>query len=252
MHPFRKPAALRRTVVAAAFLAAFAAGPRGAFAADGAASATANAAAAGNALTPAACRVEEPLTVSIYEFRSSLGDLSARSATDMLKTALVRVGRFCVVERSRLNEGVLREKQLNGQGLSSGTAAQQKLRDARYLLEGAVTEANASTTQHSAAVSIGGLQLGGGTNQDEIVIDLRVVEVATGDVVATSTVHKTLSAENVSVGGLGTLIGNVLAQRGRAVAYVPDAQATSGRRDGVDSTLRAALEQAVAELASRF
>jgi len=251
MHPFRKPAALRRTVLAVAFLAAFAAGPRGALAADGAASASANAA-PGNALTPAACRVEEPLTVSIYEFRSSLGDLSARSATDMLKTALVRIGRFCVVERSRLNEGVLREKQLNGQGLSSGTTAQQKLRDARYLLEGAVTEANASTTQHSAAVSIGGLQLGGGTNQDEIVIDLRVVEVATGDVVATSTVHKTLNAENVSVGGLGTLIGNVLAQRGRTVAYVPDAQATSGRRDGVDSTLRAALEQAVAELASRF
>jgi len=249
MSSLRKPAALRRTafaatVLAAAVCAVFVVVPRVAAAADGAP--------AGNALTPAACRADEPLTVSIYEFRSSLGDLSAHSATDMLKTALVRDGRFCVVERSRLNEGVLREKQLNGQGLTSGGTAQQKLRDARYLLEGAVTEANASQTQRSAAVSIGGLSVGGGTNQDEIVVDLRVVEVATGDVVATSTVHKTLNADNVSVGGLGTLIGNVLAQRGRTVAYIPDAQASTGRRDGVDSTLRAALEQAVAELARRF
>ena len=41
----------------------------------------------------------ELLAVSIYELRSSVGEIAARGTTDMFKTALVQSGQFRVVER---------------------------------------------------------------------------------------------------------------------------------------------------------
>ncbi|MGE5338548.1 MAG: CsgG/HfaB family protein, partial [Gemmatimonadota bacterium] len=81
----------------------------------------------------------ERVAVTIYEFRSELPNISARAATDMFKTALVQSGQFRVVERARLNEGVVREKQLQQGGYASGKAAQVQLRGAQYIFEGAVS-----------------------------------------------------------------------------------------------------------------
>src|SRR5437870_2508995 len=67
-------------------------------------------------------------TVAIYEFRSGLSEIAARSATDMFVTALVRSGRFRVMERSRVAEGVLKEKQLGGDSAA--------LAGVRFLFEG--------------------------------------------------------------------------------------------------------------------
>ncbi len=51
--------------------------------------------------------------VTIYEFRSSVPEISAAAATDMFTTALIKSGTFTVAERERLNQGVAFEKQLN-------------------------------------------------------------------------------------------------------------------------------------------
>ena len=64
----------------------------------------------------------ERLPVTIYEFRSGVAAVNGAAATDMFKTALVKTGRFRVVERARLNEGVVREKQLNAGGRADGQA----------------------------------------------------------------------------------------------------------------------------------
>lgn len=198
-------------------------------------------------------RAGEPVAVSIYEFRSSITEVSARAATDMFKTALVQSGQFRVVERARMNEGVIREKQLNAQDMSSGRSAQQPLRDARYLFEGAVTEANAGENQRSGTLNVGGLELGGGTNTDTIAVDVRIVEVASGDVLDSITVKKSVQADSASVSGIGNLIATVMNRRGKTPsAYTPDARASSSRREGLDAALRAAIDHAVLELARRF
>jgi curli biogenesis system outer membrane secretion channel CsgG len=170
----------------------------------------------------------------------------------MFKSALVQSGQFRVVERSRLHEGVMREKQLNAQGLSSGPSGQQQLREARYLFEGAVTVANASQRQHSGAITIGGLEIGGGRNEDMIAIDVRIVDVAEGDIVDSVTIRQTLGARNVHVAGVGNLIGQVLARKGGTAGSVPDVRLSSGSREGVDGALRAAMDAAVLELARRI
>ncbi len=194
----------------------------------------------------------ERIAVSIYEFRSSVGEIPARGSTDMFKTALVQSGQFRVVERSRLNEGVIREKQLNAAGLSTGKAGAEQLTGARYIFEGSITEANASQTQRSAGVAVAGMELSGSSNKDVIGIDVRIVDVASGDVVDVVTVRKSVASDSVGVSGIGNVIGTVLARKGKNTAYVPDVQLQQQRKESLDVALRAAIDQAVIELAGRF
>ena len=197
-------------------------------------------------------RTGEFIAVSIYEFRSSVGEISPRGSTDMFKTALVQSGQFRVVERARLNEGVVREKQLNASGLSSGKSASEVLTAAKYIFEGAITEANASETQRSGVIRVAGAEFGGSSNRDVLAIDVRVVDVATGDIVNVVTVRKSIGSDSTSVSGIGNLVGTVLSKKGKSSPFVPDVQLQQQRKEGVDVALRAAIDQAVMELAGQI
>lgn len=194
----------------------------------------------------------ERVAVTIYEFRSSVSEIPARGSTDMFKTALVQSGQFRVVERARLNEGVAREKQLNAAGASSGKAASTQLRGAQYIIEGTISEANPGQNQRSGSIGIAGAEFGGGTNKDVIGIDVRIVDAGTGDVLDAISVRKTITGDSINVAGIGNLLNTVLAQQGRSSAYTPDVRMTQQRRQSLDDALRAAINQAVLELANRF
>lgn len=194
----------------------------------------------------------ELVAVSIYEFRSTVSEIAARGATDFFKTALVQSGQFRVVERSRLNEGVIREKQLNSSGLTSGKSATEVLTPAKYIFEGAITEANAGETQRAGAIRIGGAEIGGSSNRDVIGIDVRVVDVGTSEVVGVVTVKKAVNSDSSNVSGLGNLLGSILARRSSNTAYVPDVQLQQQRKESLDGALRAAIDEAVIELSRRF
>lgn len=197
-------------------------------------------------------RSGERVAVTIYDFRSSVGEIAARGCTDMFKTALVESGRFRVVERARLAEGVIREKQLNASGFSSGTSAGEVLMSAKYIFEGAITEANAGQTQRSGGIGIAGAQFGGSSSKDMIGIDVRIVDVATGEIVGVVTVRKSVASDTVGVSGIGNLIGTVLSGKGRSPTYAPDIHLQQQRKESLDLALRAAIDQAVIELASRL
>lgn len=194
----------------------------------------------------------ERVPVTIYEFRSMLPSLSASSATDMFTTALVKTGRFRVVERQRMNEGVVREKQLQQSGWADGDASKQPLRGAKYVLEGTVSEANVAERAQSGGVNVAGMQVGGGASHDSIAIDVRVVDVANGDVLDAVAVRKQVTATSSGVSGFGNLLGTVLSRQGRDTTYVPEVQAQTQKRGGIDSALRAAIDDAVMQLAQRF
>lgn len=192
------------------------------------------------------------VAVTIYEFRSMLPAMSARSATDMFTTALVQSGQFRVVERGRVNEGVVREKQLQQAGWATGNAAQQPLRGAQYIFEGTVSEANVQESANSGGINIAGMQIGGGKSQDSIVIDVRIIDAANGDVLDALTVRKPINATSAGVSGVGNLAATILGRRGKDTTYVPDVQAQNQQREGIDSATRAAIEEAVLQLARRF
>jgi curli biogenesis system outer membrane secretion channel CsgG len=249
MHPDRRITGSVRAaaglVLAAALGACAAAGPFGAPAQVDASPGT-------QALKKLPRKQGERVAVTVYEFRSALPGLNAQAATDMFKTALVQSGQFRVVERSRLNEGVAREKQLQAGGYAIGKAAQSQLRGAQYVFEGTVSEANSAERQSSGGVNVAGMQVGGGSSRDSIAIDVRVVDAASGDIMDAVTVRKTLSSDEANVSGVGNLLATVAARRNKYSPYTPDIQAQQRRSEGVDSAVRAAIGEAVLQIAKRF
>ena len=196
--------------------------------------------------------LEQRIPVTIYEFHVGVPDVSVTAATDIFTTALIKSAQFRVVERQRLNQGVIYEKQLNAAGQSTGNAAQKQLRGARYIFEGTVTEANASADQHQGGVNVGGLNLGGGTNKDTIAVDVRIIDADTGDVLDSVSVNKTLNDSNVAVSGTAALAGTLASLRGRiANPLTPDVNYQSAHKESVDRALRECIESSVLALIKR-
>lgn len=191
--------------------------------------------------------------VAIYEFRSSVAEVSARGATDMFTTALLKSGAFSIVERARVQDGVMREKHFNAVGQTSGNAGRKRLAAAQYIFEGTVSEANQGQGQTEGGISFGGMQIGGGGSEDSIGIDVRIVDVGTGAVVDAVNVTKAIGSSGVNVSGIGNLLTTIRNHKGRQQStYTPDANLKTSRKEGVDRALRACIEVAVAELVERY
>lgn len=196
---------------------------------------------------------EARVAVAIYEVTSNLPEIAPRGATEQFKTALVKSGQFRVVERAKLDRGVLREKQMNAAGQSTGSSAQSQLRGAEYVFQAEITELNGGASGSSNGINVGGFQLGGASNSDELGLDVSIVDAHSGDVLDAVNVRKTLGGRAVSVGGVGAFINTVLAQSGKTPSvYTPEVQHQSTRKDSFDAALRQAIEEAVRQLALRF
>lgn len=81
---------------------------------------------------------------------------------------------------------------------------------------------------------------------------MRVVEVATGDVIEVVTVRKIIASDSANVSGIGNLLGTVLAQKGITSPYTPDLKLEQKRKESLDTALRAAIDEAVIELSKLF
>ena len=196
--------------------------------------------------------LEQRVPVTIYEFHSGVPDVSVAAATDIFTTSLIESHQFRVVERNRLSQGVIQEKQLNGAGQATGDAAQHQLRGARYIFEGTVTEANAGADQRQGGVNIGGLSLGGGKNKDTIAVDVRILDANTGDVLDSVSVSKVLNDSMVGVGGTAAFANTVASMSGHnANPMTPDVSYQSSHKESIDKALRSCIETSVLELIKR-
>lgn len=190
--------------------------------------------------------------VTIYEFRSSVPEVTAGGATDMFTTALIKSGYFAVAERQRLNEGIMREKQLQGGGQATGRAGKSKLAGAQYIFEGTVSEANPGESQTEGGVSVGGMDVGGSKNADSIGIDVRVVDASNGLVLDSVNVRKKIVTKGGGVSGMGRLAQAIAGLSGQSIPLSPDANFKATRKEGVDKALRSCIEAAVYELVQRY
>ena len=190
--------------------------------------------------------------VTIYEFRSSVPEIQVKAAQEMFVTALIKSGAFAVAERQRLNEGVMREKQLNATGQTTGTSASRKLVGASYIFEVVVSEANAGESQTDGGLSVGGMDLGHGSAKDGIGMDVRIVDAESGLVIDAVNVRKKIEATSTSVSGIGKLAQSIFAMKGKTLPLNPDANLKSSRKESVDKALRSCIEAAVYELAKRI
>jgi curli biogenesis system outer membrane secretion channel CsgG len=188
--------------------------------------------------------------VTVYEVRSDVEEINARAATDMFTTALIKSRRFRVMERSRLDAGVGKERTLNQDGMTTGDAGAYKLAGAGYIFEPVISEANLGAEESQSDTGIGGMNIGKGNITDVIGMDVRVIDASTGEIVDAINVRKKIETKGSSVSGVGNLIDSALSFSGKSGlgALTPEHSSQKMQRESVDQAIRALIELAVAEL----
>ena len=190
-------------------------------------------------------------SVTVYEVRSEVAEINVRAATDMFTTALIKSRRFRVMERSRLEAGVGKERALNEDGVTTGDAGAYKLAGAGYIFEPVISEANLGAEESESNTGIGGMNVGSGKITDVIGMDIRVIDASTGEIVDAINVRKKLQTKGSSVSGVGNLIDSALSFSGKSGlgSMTPEHSSRKTQRESVDQGIRALIELAVAELA---
>ncbi len=187
-------------------------------------------------------------TVTIYKFRSSVPEVDGAAATDMFTTALIKTHRFAVMERQRLQQDVMQEKQLNSQGMSTGNAGSTRLTGAHYIFEGTVSEANPNESETGANGGVEGLGVGGHKDTAMIGIDVRIVDANTGAVLDAVNERVHVEAAGAHVSNIGGFLSNVLHKD----LHGANLNIHQEKRQSVDKALRKAIQKAVNTIAQRF
>lgn len=125
-----------------------------------------------------------------------------RDLSGMLTNELAGMGKFKVVERSKL-EKVLDEQDLADSGrISKSTGAKiGKLTGAQYLVFATVSAFDTNSRGTGGGLSFRGISVGGKKEEAYIAIDLRVVDTTTGEI----SFSRTIEARSTSYGVSGGL-----------------------------------------------
>ncbi|NOY86750.1 MAG: hypothetical protein GXP52_05570 [Deltaproteobacteria bacterium] len=184
-------------------------------------------------------------TVTIFQFDSTVPEVSPASATDMFTTALIKTHAFTVLERQRLDESVYQEKQLNQGGTTTGDVAKYRLTGADFIFVGVITEANAQASKTGVAGAYKGVGVETSGEHAEIGLDVRVLDARTGGVLDSVDVRRKIKEGGYSVSGLGKLFGKKKL-KGANLGIAHD------HKDSIDKALRDCIEEAVNILVSRY
>jgi len=142
------------------------------------------------------------IPIVVMDFETSVpghGWRVGQGASDMLITALVKTKKYRVYERDRLNS-IMKEQKLQMSGAVDMSTAVQigKLVGAKYIITGAVTEYGvAKSGAH------GGGLFNLGKQHYRSTVDVRAVNVQTGEIVFADTGSGALKSTAVSVLGFG-------------------------------------------------
>jgi curli biogenesis system outer membrane secretion channel CsgG len=121
-----------------------------------------------------------------------------QGASDMLTTALVKTGKFSVMERDKL-ASILKEQDLGASGrIDPSTAARiGKVIGVGYIITGAVTEYGQSS------MGGGGKGVNVGKKGYHATVDIRMVNATTGEIVFADSAGANKSSVSVRVFGIG-------------------------------------------------
>ncbi len=142
--------------------------------------------------------LKKRVAVVDFEDRAHYGYDIGKGVADMLVTALVESKKFMVVERSEL-EQVLNEQGLGQSGLVTPQSAAKvgQLLGAEMLVTGSVTEFGEKESKVGGGLGrLGGLNLGVSKKKARVAVDVRLVNVNTGEIVAA----KSAVGEDASTG----------------------------------------------------
>ncbi len=154
--------------------------------------------------------------IGCKEFGNSAGWHGAWEIGDnltiMLESALFDSGRFVIVEREKLKD-VMAEQDLaaSGRAAKSKVAKTGLIRPARYIASGDVTEVTHNQSGGDAGISFKGIRLGGGKNEAQVTVIVKLIDTTTSEIVAKERVvgkaGGTSLKVGLDVGGVSTDMG---------------------------------------------
>jgi len=117
---------------------------------------------------------------------------------DMLTTALVKSGKYTIIERQEINQ-ILDEQKLGQSGLVTPESAAQtgKLLGVELAVVGAVTEFGYSKKDVGGRVK--GIGVGVKSQKATVAVDVRLINTTTGEILTADNVRKEESASGLSV-----------------------------------------------------
>ncbi len=139
--------------------------------------------------------LKKRVAVINFEDRSGYGHNIGRGVADMLVTSLVESDKFIVIERAELDE-ILKEQGLGQTGLVTPQSAAEvgKLLGLQRIITGSITEFGSK--QDKVGGGIGGFNIGVSTTTARVAVDLRIINVNTGEIV----MAKSAEGEDSSTG----------------------------------------------------
>ncbi len=147
----------------------------------------------------ASAQLKKRIAISRFEDRSGSGFSHLGSGVaDMLATALVKSGKFAVIERQELDK-LVQEQKLGESGLVTAQTAPKvgQLLGAELFVVGAVTECGTKESNIGGGVSVfgGGLK----TKKARTVVDIRLINTSTGEIIASEAEEGTESTTGIAV-----------------------------------------------------
>ncbi|MEI7823821.1 MAG: CsgG/HfaB family protein [Chlorobiaceae bacterium] len=120
---------------------------------------------------------------------------------DMLIAELAATNSFRVLERREL-DAVISEQDLGDSGrVNPGTRSRLgKITGARYLVAATLSAFEQNTSGGGGGLSFGGISLGGRQDKAYMAVDLKVIDVETGEIYDARTVEATSKSSGLSVG----------------------------------------------------
>jgi curli biogenesis system outer membrane secretion channel CsgG len=139
--------------------------------------------------------LKKRIAVINFEDRSGYGHNIGQGVADMLVTSLVESDKFILIERAELDE-VLKEQGLGQTGLVTPQSAAKvgQLLGLQRIITGSITEFGSK--QNKVGGGIGGFNLGVSTTTARVAVDMRIINVNTGEIV----MAKSAEGEDSSTG----------------------------------------------------
>lgn len=121
---------------------------------------------------------------------------------DMLIAELAATESFSILERKEL-DSVISELKLGESGLVDQRTKRElgKLKGAKYLIAGTVSSFEQNTSGSDAGVSFMGFNVGGKKESAYIAVDVKLIDVETGEIVESKTIEANSSGGGLRVSG---------------------------------------------------
>jgi curli biogenesis system outer membrane secretion channel CsgG len=153
--------------------------------------------------------------IGVKDFRNEAGWSGSWDVGDnltvMLESALFDSGRFVVVQREKLKD-VIAEQDLAASGRTAAAkkvAQTGKIRSARYLASGALTEVTENQSGGDGGINIKGFRIGAGKNEAQITAIITLTDTTTSEIVAKERVVGKAGGTALRVGYSGAIGGEL-------------------------------------------